>query len=150
MTGRAKLKTSYLKTVCIGEDKTVWHRQHEATGEFLLNRDFSLGYDSFPECIGRYVQGLVRRFRYPISLLYEPMSRPFSFATLTWITEPHKKETLVKNSLADGHSRAAQSKESEARVDRLTTAVILLAAIMGIMALLVVFDSGIITRMIGG
>jgi len=140
------------KCLIIGEDRKLIRRDMEATGIFFLDHKNLLAYDSLPEAIGAYtqIQGNRKRDLGQISLLYEPMARPFSFESLTWAQIEHKEEVILASARSEGSSRAIQSMEKADRFDKMSTILLLLSAgVMG-MGLLFALQSGIFSKLLGG
>ena len=151
--GRKSRQTTGIPCIVIGEDKRLTHRTLESTGVFLLDEQNLLAYNSFPEAVGslssRQKDETVKYLGLT-SVLYEPMSRPFSFKTLDWVNVEHKKDVILDSALSEGCSRAVQRMDMADRFDRMST--ILLIAVAGVigMALLFVFQSGLLDNVFGG
>lgn len=141
-------KAPTIQCMVIGEDKIIMHRKLESTGEYLLDENNLLAYDSFPECIGNceQVKNGVRKFLGLTSILYENMARPFSFNTLDWIKAAHKEEQVKDGALARGQAKAVQRLDFNDRFDKMQT--ILLLAVAGVigLALLFAFSTGLFQK----
>lgn len=146
-------ETTIVRCIMIGEDKRLSHREMESTGIFLQDSRNLLAYDSVPEAMGslsfRQKDG-TSKYLGLTSMLYEPMARPFSFKTLEWVNVEHKRDVILDSALSEGCSRAVQNMELADRFDRMST--ILLIAVAGVigMALLFVFQSGLLDKIFGG
>jgi len=150
--GKKSRKAPSAGCIIIGEDRNLSHRGLDATGVFFLDHDNLLAYDSLPEAIGSCTQlrGGRKRNLGHTSILYEPMSRPFSFQTLDWAAVDHKGEVILASSRSEGSSRAIQAMEKEARFDKMSTILLLLSAGVIGMALLFALQSGILSSIFGG
>jgi len=145
--------TTEIPCIVIGEDKRLTHRTLDSTGVFMLDERNLLAYNSFPEAIGSLShrqKDAKTKYLGLTSVLYEPMSRPFSFKTLDWVNVEHKKDVILDSALSEGCSRAVQRMDMADRFDRMST--ILLIAVAGVigMALLFVFQSGLLDKVFGG
>jgi hypothetical protein len=152
LLGRKRRQTTGISCVVIGEDKRLTHRTLESTGVFLLDSTNLLAFDSFPEAVGslsRRQKDNTSKYLGLTSLLYEPMSRPFSFRTLDWVNVEHKKDIILDSALSEGCSRAVQNMELADRFDKMST--ILLIAVAGVigMGLLFVLQSGLLSNIFG-
>lgn len=150
--GKKRKQTTAISCIVIGEDKRLTHRTQESTGVFMLDERNLLAYNSFPEAIGSLShcqKSGTLKYLGLTSLLYEPMSRPFSFKTLDWVDVEHKKDVILDSALSEGCSRAVQQMDMADRFDRMST--ILLIAVAGVigMGLLFVFQSGLLDKVFG-
>lgn len=138
--------------IVIGEDRNITRRRLDATGVFFLDHDNLLAYDSLPEAIGACTQhkgGRKRDLGYT-SILYEPMSRPFSFKTLNWAGTEHKADIILASSRSEGSSKSIQAMEKSDRFDKMSTILLLLSAGVIGMAILFALQSGILSKIFGG
>lgn len=136
----------------IGEDKRFALRQLETTGVYYLDYKNRLAFDSFPVAIGSAIQprnGNIRMLG-PVSLLYEPTSRPYSFTDLVWTEEEHKEDVILDTAFAEGCSLAIQKEGTQQYFNRLTT--ILLIVVLGAVALafMAALQTGILSDMLSG
>lgn len=152
LVGKNENKTTKALCLIIGEDKRVSRRQLETTGVYYLDYENRLAFDSFPVAIGSAVQQRNGNLRMlgPVSLLYEPSSRPFSFTDLAWTTEEHKEDVILDTAFAEGCSRAVQREDRREWFNKLTT--ILLIAVLGVLALafMAALQTGILSEMVSG
>jgi len=112
-----------------------------------------LAYDSYPEAMGTHTivaRGRARNVG-QICVLYEPMSRPWSFKTNTWMPKElcRKKDVVLKNARAEGYSMSIQRKDDDDKSARMQTALLLLIALFAVVVLLFVFQSGLIADLLG-
>jgi len=151
---KQKTKSTMIGCCIIGEDKTLQRQlKLEATGLYLIQNTNLLGYDTFTDTIGSYTVATENGkpdFRGPTALLYEPMARPFSFKDMEWKQDTHKKDVLLESARREGEARAVQQLQDSDRFDRISTVLLLLSALFGILVLLYVFQSGILSKLIGG
>jgi len=152
LLGKKGKKVTTITALTIGEDKNLMHRNLESTGVFLLDASNLLAFDSFPEAMGSFNQAQKdnkKKYLGLTSLIYEPMARPFSFQTLDWIKVEHKEDVIKDSALSLGCSKAVQQMDMADRFDRMST--ILLIAVAGVigMALLFVFQSGLLSKIFG-
>ena len=148
-----KPKKTTLPCLVIGEDRKLFHREMETTGVFFLDDDNRLAYDSLPESIGMCTQIMrdgTKKYRGQVSLLYEPMARPWSFKDLGWAQVDHNEEVILASGRSEGASRAVQRMEKEDRFDKMATILMLLSAGVIGMGLLFAVQSGIFTQLFGG
>ena len=150
--GKKSRKALTAGCIVIGEDRNLAHRGLDATGVFFLDHNNLLGYDSLPEAIGACTQlrGGRKRNLGHTSILYEPMSRPFSFQNLDWAMVDHKTEVILASARSEGSSRAIQAMEKADRFDKMSTILLLLSAGVIGMALLFALQSGILSKIFGG
>jgi len=151
----AKLKgdspTKVSKALCyvFGEDKRFSRRKMETTGVYFQDNNNRLAYDSFPNAIGILTQRVDGNMQSlgPVSVLYEPTSRPFGFSDLNWLQEEHKEDVILDTAFAEGCARAVQREDKQEWLNKLTT--ILLAAVLGAVALtfLVAAQTGILSSL---
>ena len=152
LIGRTEVKTTKALCLIIGEDKRISRRQLETTGVYYLDYNNRLAFDSFPVAIGSAIHprnGNIRMLG-PVSLLYEPSSRPYNFTTLGWTTEEHKEDVILDTAFAEGCSKAIQKEDGRSQFNKLTT--ILLIATLGAVALafLAALQTGILSDMLSG
>jgi len=151
MLGKKSNKTT-AKCLVIGEDRKLMHRNLESTGAFFLDNDNRLAFDSLPESVGALtlVQGGKRKYLGQVSVMFEPMAKPFSFPDLDWAKVDHKEEVILASARSEGSSKAVQSMERADRFDKMSTILLLgVAGVIG-MALLFAFQSGIFSELFGG
>lgn len=154
MFGRKKHKLSAISCLVIGEDRTLDFRNEESTGLYLVDQANRLAYDSYPEAVGTH--SMVSRGRTrnmgQVCVLYEPMSRPWSFKTNTWMTKEmcRKKDVILANARAEGYSMAIQRKDDDDRAAKMQLALLLLIGLFGTVVLMFVFQSGLIKSLFGG
>ena len=146
--------TKLAKLLClvIGEDKCCVLPKLETTGVYSLDNKNRLAFNSLPFAIGiarLHQNGRVRNLG-PLSIYYEPTSRPFSFAELEWTEVEHKEDVILDTAFAEGCSRAIQKEDRQNYFNRLTT--ILLIATLGAVALafLAALQSGVLSDMLSG
>lgn len=141
---RKHQKVVTLSCLCIGEDKTAPWRKEESTGMYLLDRDNRLAYDSCPEAIVPlriHRNGKVQD-KGQCALLYENMSKPFSFNKLTWVKDERKKDVVLATAVHEGCSMAVQQIVDENRFNRTATLLMLALGILGALALLAAYQGG--------
>ena len=148
LMGKGTNKGANALCLVIGEDKRISCRLMETTGGYFLDNNNRLAFDSFPDAIGACTQphnGTTRMLG-PVTLLYEPTSRPFSFATLDWTKEAHKEDVILDTAFAEGCSRAIQAEDRREWYNKLTT--ILLIAVLGVLLLtfLIAAQAGTLTH----
>jgi len=152
LIGKDGNKTSKSTCLVVGEDKRFSLRQLETTGIYYLDYNNRLAFDSFPMAIGSAVQPRNGNLRMlgPVSLIYEPTSRPFSFTDLAWTEQEHKEDVILDTSFAEGCSRAIQREDRRDYFNKLTT--ILLIATLGVVALafLAALQTGILSDILSG
>jgi len=150
---RKQAKVGTITNVVFGEDKTLWHRQMDATGFYFFDQSTLLGYDSFPESIGTYIHTAKQKEKYlgQTSVLFEPMARPFSFASLSWVDEKRlsEKSVILESGRSEGYAKAVRDMDIGDRFDRMSTILLIMVALVGIMALLFVIQSGVLKDLIG-
>ena len=145
---RKKPKLAELPCLCLGEDKNASWIDEQSTGEYLLNQNNRLAYDSCPEAIGAVTihrNGKVTHRGFTC-IQYEGMARPFSFKGLVWANIEHKKEVVLQNALSEGCSMAVQEITDEGRFNKLSTILMLALGFLGILALLAAFQTGLFSQ----
>lgn len=152
LIGRNTDKPTKALCLILGEDKRFYLRHLVTTGVYYLDYNNRLAFDSFPVAIGSAVQprnGNIRMLG-PVSLLYEPTSRPFSFTDLAWTEEEHKEDVILDTAFAEGCSKAIQKEDRRDYFNKLTT--ILLIATLGAVALafMAALQTGILSDMLAG
>lgn len=145
-------KVSKLLCLIIGEDKCCSLPKLETTGVYSLDNNNRLAFNSLPFAIGIariHQNGRVRNLG-PVSIYYEPTSRPYSFTELEWTGVEHKEDVILDTAFAEGCSRAIQREDRTNYFNRLTT--ILLIATLGAVALALIaaLQSGILADMVSG
>ena len=151
LLGKKSKGGSTIATLVIGEDKNLMHRDMESAGDFFLDPKNLLAYDSIPECIGSFVRVTKgnRKYLGLTSLLYETMSRPFSFKTLDWVQIQHKKNQIKGSALSEGCSKAVQRIDLEDRFNKMWTLALIAVAGVISLAVLFAFSSGLFSKVIG-
>lgn len=142
------------KALCLilGEDKRLSLRHLVTTGVYYLDDTNRLAFDSFPVAIGSAVQprnGTMRMLG-PVSLLYEPTSRPFSFTDLAWTEEEHKEEVILDTAFAEGCSRAIQKEDRREWFNKLTTILLIVSLGAVALAFLAALQTGILSDVLSG
>jgi len=149
---RNQNKTTKASCLIVGEDRRFRLRGLETTGVYYLDYDNRLAFDSFPKAISSAVQPRNGNMRMlgPISLLYEPTSRPYSFADLAWTPEEHKEDVILDTAFAEGCSMAIQREDRRDWFNKLTT--ILLIGMLGLLALafMVAMQTGVLSSLLSG
>ena len=143
-----------MPSVVLGEDKTKTQRNLESTGVYLLDQRNRLGYDSFPDAIASCFEEQkngTKKYLGQTCVIFEPMSRPWDFKKCNWVDKDlaRKKEVILESARSEGYSRAIQEITDEDQANRMQTALLLLIGIMGVLALLYVFQSGLIQKIMG-
>jgi hypothetical protein len=128
----------------IGEDKTLTHQYGESTGVHVLFHKTRTGYDSFPNAIANYTKAEngQRLFLGPHCIVFEPMSRPWSFSDGTWAKIKHKKEVICTTALHEGCSMAIQQQNVRERFNKVANILFLVCGILILIAFLVAHQSG--------
>jgi len=152
LIGKNENKTTKALCLIIGEDKRFTLRQLETTGVYYLDYNNRLAFDSFPMAIGSAIQprnGNIRMLG-PVSLLYEPTSRPYSFTDLAWTEEEHKEDVILDTAFAEGCSRAIQKEGNQQYFNKLTTILLIVALGAVALAFLAALQTGILSDMLSG
>lgn len=152
--GQSKRKAyDKLISVTIGEDRTLVERDVESTGLYFVNGQDLLGYDSFPEAVARGLNGDGDKVKDigQACVLFEPMSRPFSFDTLDWIDESRmsSRKKILASARSEAEARAIQDIQDESNYDKVSTGFLILVALFAVIGLLFLLNSGIIQGLIG-
>ena len=153
MFGKKDRKKDEALCIMLGEDRKLSLEKLEATGVTLIHNDNRLAFNSLPEAIGvftRILRGGVKRQVGQVSVLFEPMARPYSFKDLDWAKVSHKEEVILATARSEGAAKAVQSMEKEDRFDKMATILLLLSAGVIGMALLFALQSGIFSKLTGG
>ena len=135
---RKQPKVITLNCLCIGEDRTAPWRKEESTGNYLQDPNNRLAYDSCPESIApltTHRKGIVK-YRGQCAILYEGMSRPFSFETLNWVEGERKKDVILGTAVSEGCSMAVQQIVDDTRFNKTVTVLMLALGILGLMGFL--------------
>jgi len=142
---RKQQKVVVLSCLCIGEDKAAPWRKEESTGMYFLDRDNRLAYNSCPEAVVpvRFHRKGKVQYKGQCAILYENMSRPFNFETLTWAQDEGKKDTILGTAVNEGCSMAVQQIVDENRFNRTATLLMLALGILGIMGFLAAWNGGV-------
>lgn len=152
--GNKNKASIYMPCIVFGEDRTKTHRDLTSTGVYLLDPKNRLGYDSFPDSIAScYEQQRNGEMKYvgQVCVVYEPMSRPWDFKKQAWADKDlaRKADVILESARCEGESQAIQEISDEDKASKMQTALLLLIGIMGVLALLYVFQSGLIQKIIG-
>jgi hypothetical protein len=145
---RKQPKAVILNCLCIGEDKTAPWRKEESTGNYLLDRDNRLAYDSCPDAVASLTthrQGKIK-YKGQCAILYEAMSRPFNFKTLRWVEGERKKDVILGTAVNEGCSMAVQQIVDENRFNRTATLLMLALGILGVMGFLAAWSGGVFSH----
>lgn len=135
----------------IGEDRNIMHRSLLSTGTYLLDQKNLMAYDTVPECTTNFFRTAKNKTKYLglTNLLYETMSRPFSFSTLDWVRLEHKEDQIKDSALSEGCSKAVQRIDLNDRFEKMwTLALIAVGGVVGL-ALIFAFQSGLVEKVLG-
>jgi hypothetical protein len=145
---RKQPKIAILNCLCIGEDKIAPWRKEESTGMYLLDRDNRLAYDSCPEAVAPLIihRRGTTKYKGQCAILYENMSRLFSFKTLNWVEGERKKEVVLGTAVSEGCSMAVQQIVDENRFNKTVMLLMLALAILGIMGFLAAWNGGVFSH----
>lgn len=148
---RTKKTNENLHTIVLGEDRTLNHKNLLSTALCVQDDTNLLAHDSQPGAIGSYYKGSGDKAKFcgPIFMVVEAMARPFAYNELGWSSVQRKAEVILASARRQAQAKTTEDRERGNRFDRMSNILLLVCCIVGILAILFIVNSGVLTQLFG-